>query len=462
MLSASMMSISRRHLLAVPGLAFAAARGSLAVSTFHIDTTPPLGSPLGLGTVVETKKIDDPVGARGLILHGAGQPLVLCAFDWIGICNLGHDEFRAAVAEAARTSPERVMIHVLHQHDAPGYDPGGDRILAAEGLGGQLYDREFLKSCFSRLRSAVSEAARKPQPVTRLGVGRAKVEQVASNRRILGADGKVRYGRMSSCRIPEAVAAPEGTVDPYLCSISFWNEERPVASLTYYATHPQSHYNKGSVSADFVGAARSLREKDLPGAFHLHFNGASGNVAAGKYNSGVPENRAVLAGRLADGMRRAWDSAEKHKLDASGIHFRSIRVRLPIGKREVEADLRKEMRDTSLPLMTRLRAGRDLSWTTLHATGRTNQLALLDLGPVMILHMPGELFIEYQLAAQKMAQSFGGGRPLATAAYGDLGMGYIGTAAAYSQGGYETGVVSRVAPQVEEVLMSGMQKVIRA
>ena len=54
--------------------------------------------------------------------------------------------------------------------------------------------------------------------------------------------------------------------------------------------------------------------------------------------------------------------------------------------------------------------------------------------------MPGELFIEYQLAAEKM-------RPDATvcmAAYGDYGPGYIGTEIAYTQGGYETGPVSRV------------------
>ena len=58
--------------------------------------------------------------------------------------------------------------------------------------------------------------------------------------------------------------------------------------LTYYATHPQSYYGKGDVSADFVGMARGLRERRLPGVPHIHFNGASGNIAAGKYNDGSP------------------------------------------------------------------------------------------------------------------------------------------------------------------------------
>jgi hypothetical protein len=71
--------------------------------------------------------------------------------------------------------------------------------------------------------------------------------------------------------------------------------------------------------------------------------------------------------------------------------------------------------------------------------------------------MPGELFVEYQLAAQRM-------RPdlfVAMAAYGDYGPGYIGTEIAYSQGGYETGPnASLVAPEVEGVLMAAMRQIL--
>jgi hypothetical protein len=48
------------------------------------------------------------------------------------------------------------------------------------------------------------------------------------------------------------------------------------------------------------------------------------------------------------------------------------------------------------------------------------------------------------------------------AAYGDYGMGYIGTAEAYKQGGYETGIdASYVAPEVEEVLMNAIGKLLK-
>ena len=73
------------------------------------------------------------------------------------------------------------------------------------------------------------------------------------------------------------------------------------------------------------------------------------------------------------------------------------------------------------------------------------------------LHMPGELFVEYQLAAQKMRPD----SPVLMAAYGDDGPGYIGMAHSYPQGGYETGPVSRVAPEVEGALMEAMRELLR-
>lgn len=103
------------------------------------------------------------------------------------------------------------------------------------------------------MRASLSKA----QPVTHVGYGKAKVDKVASNRRILGPDGKVKVGRMSASKIPEAIAAPEGTIDAFLQLLTFYNGEKPVAVLTYYATHPQSYYGKGDVTAEFVGLARA-------------------------------------------------------------------------------------------------------------------------------------------------------------------------------------------------------------
>lgn len=50
---------------------------------------------------------------------------------------------------------------------------------------------------------------------------------------------------------------------------------------------------------------------------------------------------------------------------------------------------------------------------------------------------------------------------VAMAAYGDYGMGYIGSAHAYAEGGYETSEnASKVSPEVESVLMDAIHRLL--
>jgi hypothetical protein len=432
------------------------ADAQLRLATFQADATPPLGSPLCNGNVKPAKEIITPLTARGVVLLGAGEPIVLCAFDWVGIANESHAAFRAALAEAVGTSVDRVTVHTLHQHDAPGSDFAAERLLAEQGLAGLYSNAEFDRQVLERLAAAAKDALWRSQPISHIGLGQGKVEKVASNRRILGPAGKVVIQRQSASRNPAAQQAPEGTIDPFVRLIAFWNNDQPVAALTYYATHPQSYYGQGLVNWDFVGMARELREQALPGVKHVHFDGAAGNVAAGKYNDGSKDNRPVLARRLAEGMKVAWESQQKHNVGPSDVSWRQYPVTLPVRDTLEEDRLLAKLKDPAQKQTDRLRAARDLTFLRRTRGGQQILLTCLQLGQARVLHMPGELFIEYQLAAQQM-------RPelfIAMAAYGDFGPGYIGTEVAYSQGGYETGIVSRVGPSVERILLRGIEKLL--
>ena len=46
-------------------------------------------------------------------------------------------------------------------------------------------------------------------------------------------------------------------------SVSFWNGDKAIVVLTYYATHPQSYYRQGIANPDFPGMARFLRQVTL-------------------------------------------------------------------------------------------------------------------------------------------------------------------------------------------------------
>jgi hypothetical protein len=133
---------------------------------------------------------------------------------------------------------------------------------------------------------------------------------------------------------------------------------------------------------------------------------------------------------------------------------------LPLAEWYDEAEQLRVLNDVAGDEARRLRAARDIAWASRVRDGHEIVVARLRLGPVDILHLPGELFVEYQLAAQKL-------RPdslVCVAAYGDYGPGYIGTAVAYSEGGYETGAesrVSRVSSRSETELMRAIGELLK-
>jgi len=426
----------------------------LRVATFDVDATPPVGSMMAYDPVTNHWELG--LRARGIVLLGAGEPIVLCAVDWIGIANEGHDAFCDALARAAVTSPRRVAVHSLHQHDAPDCDFSAERILNEAGMNPRQYEGRFQRQVIADLERAVRESLPRAQPVTHLGLGEARVEQVASNRRILGPDGKVRATRWTATKDPAIRAEPEGTIDPIISLVSLWNGEQPVAVLSYYATHPQSYYRTGLPNPDFPGLARFLRQLAVPPALHIHFNGAGGNVGAGKYNDGSPENRLALAERLADGMRRAWESTKRQPMSAADVGWTVESVALPPATNLITAKLEADLKERVEAFVAAGGPSR-LAWLRRCQARHQLDVQCLRLGRSRILHLPGELFVEYQLAAKAM-------RPdlfVAVAAYGDYAPWYIGTAVAYTQGGYETGPnASNVAPEVEGVLMAAIRKLL--
>ena len=261
-----------------PGVAFGDAPLKMAV--FTVDATPPIGSLLAFN-IMERKGTS--LWLKGMLLVGADKPVVIVAVDWIGIGGEGHTRFREAIASAVGTTRERVALHCLHQHDAPRLDWGAEELLANYGLSGKMFSVGFARKTMSRTAAAAKDALARLETVTHIGLGQAKVEKVASNRRILGPDGKVKHVRWTATTSAKIRAFPEGTIDPYLKSISFYHSDKLLNVVTYYATHPQSYYRTGAAEADFPGMARILRE-DVLGVPHIHFNGAGGNIGAGKYN----------------------------------------------------------------------------------------------------------------------------------------------------------------------------------
>ncbi|WP_164100827.1 sialidase family protein [Candidatus Laterigemmans baculatus] len=432
-----------------------AAAGEIRLARFSADVTIPLGHRCMGILPAKASKIVDPLQVHGFVLLGEGQPIVLAAFDWCEIRNGAYDAWREALAEAAGTSRERVLVSSLHQHDAPVIDSGAQQLLDEVGLEGELYDRAFHQDCLERVSQAVRNSLATAKRVTHVGVGQSRVIKVASNRRLEHLDGRVDHGRYSSGGTnPFQADAPEGLIDPMLKTLSFWSDDEPLLAVNHYAVHPMSYYGRGGVSYDFVGIAREERRRES-GVPQIYLSGCSGDVVAGKYNEGTSDSRRMLADRLREAMARAWEATEKHPVEQ--LRFRNATFDLPFheGEEFTEQSLRKILEDDEQEISERILAAMGLSSRARIAAGQKIDLPCVDFGFAQIVLLPGEAFVGYQVMAQQMRpDSF-----VMAIGYGECWPGYVPTALAFAEGfnhGWRW-----AGPGSEEAIKSALREVLR-
>jgi hypothetical protein len=427
--------------------------GNLQLGTFRFDVTPPSGHSLCGGWIKPVIGVDDPLEAIGYVLLGFGNPIVVCVVDWTGLLNSAHLQWRAALAEAAGTTVDRVTVHCVHQHNAPFVCLDAQQIVAAQGDLPPIVDPDFFKRCLETARQSVATAITQTTPVTHVAYAQARVDRVAGNRRLIGLNGKVVSQRGSSSQDPHHHAWPEGLIDPMLKTIAFYRGSKKIVSSHYYACHPMSYYGDGRVSSDFCGLARKQRQQQEPDCTHLYFNGCGGNIGAGKYNDGTPAMRAVLMQRILAGI-----VASEQKLDPQPIE--SLRwitdeILPPVDPRFDEQQIMRQIADSKQAIAGRNRPAYTVAWIRRVAAKLPITLSGLHINNASMIHLPAECFVEYQLRAQATAAD----RFVACAAYGDGGPWYIPTAGAYPQGGYAVSV-AWCDRAIDEILSTGISNVL--
>lgn len=464
--SDSTRKVTRRQFTALQAAAFGhfllgrssrkvwAADGKLEIATFHADVSPPQGHPLCGGWIAPVSGQDDPLEAVGIVIRGAGAPIVLCAVDWTGILNEAHIRWREELARVAATSPDRVAIQCVHQHNAPFVCLESQRTCARfESLRNAVVHLEYFDDCVRKTAAALQRSLKEARPLTQVATGKAVVERVASNRRFVGPDGKISDWRGSSSRNPVHQELPEGLIDPELRTVAFYDGNRRVAACHYYATHPMSYYGDGRVSSDFAGLARKRLQQADPDCLHLYFTGCAGNIAAGKYNDGTPQARRELTDRVFAALESSIGKLEPRPVRSLSWRTQELvpQPRVSFAAEMLSNDIARE--DNSMA--NRIRGSMMLSWLKRCEARVPMVLSALHLDDTALLHLPAESFIEYQLRAQQVAPT----RFVATAAYGDCGPWYIPIKEAYPQGGYEVGVAF-CEPTIDEILVQGIRQLL--
>jgi hypothetical protein len=398
------------------------------LATFRCDVTPPKGQPLFTCEPIET--IESPLLAKGVIIESDGDRYVLCAVDW---CTLGGESYKAfqeGIAAAAATQSDRVALQTVHQHTAPMVDRSAAKLLAEAGVPQFHISAEVENEILKRLTDAVREAAGRMRPFDTLGTGQAKVDRVASCRRAWTADGKLMT-RTSSCKEPQVRDLPEGTIDPYLKTITLAKGDKPLVRLHYYATHPQTLYRDGRASWDFVGDVREQVEKE-EGVCQIYFNGCGGDITVGKYNDGSKQNRAELTERLLAGMKASIAAMRLKPLGHVGWRTCPLQMEARDDKAINLKDSLALIKNEKEAPVARLYHGA-IRAAFLAGEPKTIMLSALELDGVRIVHLPGEPMVCFQTYAQESRP----GEFTAVAGYGEGGPCYLCPEKAFAEGGYE-------------------------
>ncbi len=162
----------------------------LRLGTFNVNCTPPVGCPTGFGTGEPTTGVRDPLWLRGFVFDDGGARCVVGSLDFCGLMNRAQDEMVGALAEGVGVPRDCIAVHCIHQHDTPIID-----FEIEPYLGCETFPQDWWDGLLQSVAEAAKAAAGSAVEVGKVGHAEVRLHGYASNRRILGADGKVKGKR---------------------------------------------------------------------------------------------------------------------------------------------------------------------------------------------------------------------------------------------------------------------------
>jgi len=374
-----------------------------------IDVTPPDGTKV-VGHVREVKGARDRLHAVVLLLDDGKTKAAMVTLDLVNCTSEMTTQIREAVGTATGTPMANVMVAVSHNHSGPGWAENPD------------WARKVIKQLGEETGKAVTTI----RPVS-LGYGEGRIDFNIQRRKVIDGRAVVRLN-------------PDGPCDHRVKVLRFddGNSLDPMAVLMHAVCHPcvftwgdkwsQPHpggYPK--MSADFPGEAKSFVEKAYgAGTTALFLQGCAGdirpNLPGHPYRCGDESDVRWCGRDLGCAVVKAADRAL---------------VREEFARRPTVYPIRCVNKVVAVPSIKK---------------GETVQCELqaLKVGPYLFLTLPGEPFVEYGYRLEKAIADRA--IPIIVG-YANGNIGYICTAKAFKEGGYEPNN-SYSGPEAEEILIA--------
>jgi hypothetical protein len=448
---------------------------ALEAGASQVRITPPVGVDLsGYGDREGPSiKVHDDLWCRAVMLRDGAAYLAVVSLDVLGLDFPLDAAIRQQVSRASGLNPEHLLLNCSHTHAGPAVasaypvpPPWVSRGLGL-ALGGP--DEGYVATLPALVAEAVVAASQRLAPAAAaFGVAPARV---GINRREHRPDGTVVLGRNPRGLRDESVRVLQVS-DP---------RAEPIALLFSHACHGTTLGGENrEISAEWMGAAcLELQARLKSGAIPMFLQGCCGNI-----NPDREERSFQQVARHGAAMAEAVLAAVRTAQPVSGeaLRARLMQVQLPLQNApgpaaaraelaRAEAELARAKQVGQHPYRVRTRAELVHYWQGVLSLAERGARELklpfavqaMAIGDVALVGLSGEVFLEFahQIAA---ASPF---RHTVVLGYSNGCTGYVPTAEAIAEGGYEPDQSFRyygtlpLAPEAGEEMVAGTVGLLR-
>ena len=430
---------------------------------------PPYGAPIiGYYEPRFVKGILDDLFVRAVVFDDGRVRAAVVALD---LCLLGQDYYeamKAAITEATGIHKDAIFINCSHTHTGPLVG----RDFASSKGSSEAYDAFLISS----VRDAVIYAVADLKEST---LETAQAKNISFIRRYRMKDGSVATNPgVNNPNIDHPLGTPNETVK----LVRLRREQGEDIFIINFGTHPDSVGGE-YISADYMGYACATVERALPNTRCVFLQGPQGDV--NHVNVAPTPGEAAISAIDFDGVPRSVRHAEHmgrilagavlsvcsvtEKLEGEAIRFASARVDLPSHQ---ENDRLEEMQRI-YDLYTAGRASelpyKEMELTT--AVAEASRIIKLKDGPEAFPFYLSAIGVGELVFAGIGGEPFTeiGNRICAASPFKTTVLccltnsagGYIPTANAYAEGGYEA-KSSGLRPGSDDILVKGMEELLRS
>ncbi len=417
----------------------------------RLDITPPLHTWLA-GFASRTRGaegIHDPLNATALALATANSQAIIISCELLSLDAEDAQRMRKLIAEQTGVPEAQILIHTTHTHSGP---------LACYRRGYGPRDQDYGLLLERQIISAAVLATQRMQPV-RLSYG--------------AADAPIGVNRRAS----------DGQVDSGATVLGIWpatpDAVSPIALILSASVHPVMFGGSNYlIGRDFPGFAIDYLERIFPGSICLYLTGTCSDVNPIGMRSGDPFGYARRHGGVLAGaaMQALFSGRPIESASLVGVSHEAMLALQPLPpihaiRREIER-LEHQFQEHPDGDLLASRSG-PLAWAKEALAAHQGvpgaarpreafsaELQCLVLGDFAITALPFEPFTAYGAIA---AQSAPGNASLVVG-YANGNHGYLPTAEAFTQSGYEVNTAYRyralqgLAPQAPATVVQAMEE----